>query len=360
LRVTAIGPRSIEVGESLELVGKVALPVSSMVSEVKSEWTLPDGTVVNGDELSFSPTKVESDLGYTKLRFAGWAKGFKEQTYAYRDVTVRTVLYEFPEFEMNVSYKTRYSPMVATAVLRKLSLPTIPMKFKYKLNKIDGMEVTYQFNNRLTFSLLKPGIHQIEGVVTDDRGNTRELIEIVEVLDPPKPELTVNKSFSNSFLRDPLDINLSTRVKFGHPWDKISKVSWYINDVIQDDEVSSNISFDNLIAGTYDIKVKIDSEYGAVAEDVFNLVVNPNKAPVCSISHSQQYSRLKLNAICKDEDGRMKSYRWYFNGQEVDSKSYAVSRSIQNGETSILVKLEGVDDSGDVGSYETTIHIAPR
>ncbi|WP_079324390.1 Ig-like domain-containing protein [Vibrio sp. L85] len=357
VRISIQQPRIVEAGVPVELNAVVRLATSQLKSEVVNQWVLPDGTIVDGTKLTYTPTESDAALGHTDITFVSWVKQLKDDTYATKDLSIRTWKYEFPEYRFDVNYRTRYAPVSATAIARKLESQPVAVEYTYNFLKFDGMEVDRQSNERLYFSATKPGLHQLTVVISDDRGNSKEITEIMEVLEPPETKIELTANYSTEFMRDPLDASIRARVELGHPDDRVDTYEWYLDDVLLDDQTSTRAYVEGMTEGKHQIKVKVTSEFGIVQEQLLDVEVAPNKAPVCNITYKQYSSTIAVQSGCVDPDGDMATHNWFVDGELVHVHADNLSVAGRPGK-SIHFRVVGYDDSGD--KSEATLVVTPN
>ncbi|NMU52798.1 hypothetical protein, partial [Vibrio parahaemolyticus] len=90
VRISSQQPRIVEAGVPVELNAVVRLATSQLKSEVVNQWILPDGTIVDGTKLTYTPTESDAALGHTDITFVSWVKQLKDDTYATKDLSIRT------------------------------------------------------------------------------------------------------------------------------------------------------------------------------------------------------------------------------------------------------------------------------
>ena len=355
--VSVITPRIIEAGVPVSLNAVVRLASSQLKSDYESQWILPDGTKVLGNELTYTPTEADAKEGFTELRFQAWVSQLKEDTISTKDLSIRTWEYEFPEFRFDVFYSNRYAPVSAQAVVRKLDTQPVTVNYTYEFQIFDGMEVTRESNNRVYFMATKPGIHQFNVVIRDDRGNEKTMTEIMEVLNPPETKVTLSATYSTEYMREPLDASVRTRVELGHPDDRVATYSWYLDDELLPDLTSSRASIDGLEEGEHTVKAKVVSKYGIEQEELLTINVAPNSEPVCNLSYKQYGSTINAMSGCKDSDGKLSTHNWYVDGEIVNVHANNVSVIGKPGKL-IHFRVVGFDDSGDTG--EASLEVTPK
>ncbi|WP_432782835.1 Ig-like domain-containing protein [Vibrio parahaemolyticus] len=357
VRISVQAPRLAETGKPFTIQPIVRLASGQLESEVVTEWLLPDGSVLTSNDLTYTPTSTDAEKGHSELQFRSWVKQLKEETYAVKDLSIRTWEYEFPKFRFDVNYRTRYAPIQATAVVRKLEHQPAPVEFTYDFQMFEGMEKERESRERLTFSATKPGIHQMRVVIKDDRGNEKTMYELLEVLPPPATKVELNANYSTQYMRQPLDASVRSRIVLGHPEDRVETYEWFLDGELLADQTSSRASIDNMQEGEREIKLKVTSKFGITQEETMTVQVAPNTPPKCDMTYRQYGSTISVQSGCNDSDGRMSTHNWFVDG---DMKKVHANNISVTGKSGIPLHLRviGYDDSGDTA--EASIEITPN
>lgn len=356
VRISVDTPRVLEVGETYKLDAIVRLATSQLKSEVISEWVLPNGTTKPGLSLNYVPTIEDGEKGHTDLEFHAWVKGLKDSTYAKRDINVRAWKYKLPEYRFDVNYRTRYAPVSATAIMRKLESQPVPVEYTYNFVPFDGMVKDRQSSGRLYFTATKPGIHELTVIIKDDRGNEKQMTEIMEVLEPPETKIELSANYSTKYMRDPLDATVRARVELGHPDDRVEKFEWFLDDKLLEEQTKTRADVTGMTAGKHKVKVKVTSKFGLVKEATLDVNVAENLPPVCNIEYKQYGSTINARSGCEDPDGEMATHNWFVDGELVHVHANNVSVPGHSGDT-IHFRVVGYDDSG--AKAESTLVVKP-
>ena len=97
--------------------------------------------------------------------------------------------------------------------------------------------------------------------------------------------------------------------------------------------------------GSYEIKAVTTSQYGQVTEVIENYTVNANSLPECVSDQLVRSGTIRITANCKDNDGYVIGYDWWFNGEYVGRG--AASTQLRFSEyPSMTVNYEAIDDAG--------------
>ncbi|EPR7484005.1 TPA: Ig-like domain-containing protein [Vibrio parahaemolyticus] len=356
VRISLQTPRLAEAGKSFTVEPIVRLATGQLESEVVTEWVLPDGTIVQSNDLTYTPTSADAEKGRTELQFRAWVKQLKDDTYAVKDLSIRTWEYKFPKFRFDVNYRTRYAPIEATAVVRKLEHQPGRVDFTYDFQMFEGMVKERENRERLYFSATKPGIHQMRVVIKDDRGNEKTMYELLEVLPPPATKVELSANYSTQYMRQPLDASVRSRIVLGHPNDRVEKYEWFLDGKLLADQTSSRASIDNMKEGEREIKLKVTSKFGITQEETMTVQVAPNMPPKCEMTYRQYGSTISVQSGCKDSDGRMSTHNWFVDGELKKVYANNISVTGKSGEP-IHFRVVGYDDSGDTA--EATMEITP-
>ena len=350
-------PRLVEVGVPFTLTPSVRLATSQLKSETYTQWVLSDGTIVAGNELTYTPTDADAENSHTDFKFQAWVVGLKDETFAEKDVSISTWKYTFPEFSLKLNYRTRYAPVTATAIVRKLDYPRGNVDFTYDFEMFEGMVQNRNTGERLYFTANEVGVHEVRVNIKDDRGNEKEMMTMLEVLPPPDTVIEISANYSTPYMRYPLDASIRTRVELGHPNDRIDKYEWYLDGELIPDEESSRVTVEDLGEGNHQVVVRVTSEFGIAKEERLDIQVAPNVPGECDMSYRQYGSSINVKSGCEDPDGRMSTFNWYVDGELIHVHANNVSVISKPGEA-IDFRVVGFDDSG--ASTEASLSVMPE
>ncbi len=321
---------------------------------VRGEWRLPDGSVVEGPDLEYSPTAQDAEKHQALMEYVAWIEGFKEQTLATfrRAVTVGT--YAWPEFRVD----TKIAPEVAPSLVTLTAAPE--SGYSGKLEKpayawqlpASAQLVREQDQGRvLQVNFPEAGSFEVGVTITDARGATRQASGTVTLGEPAPFQVVFAPLFSNSLHRELLDLTLRANVTGGHPQDRLAEYLFTINS--PDAQVTSFTGsgiIKGLRAGDYTARLRALSKLGKVVEADYPISVIANQPPTCQVTTWEAGDYHWWKAACQDTDGRVTGYRWYQDEKLISSgQSIRVKKSDLTG----TLRFEAIDDAQ--GTYKETL-----
>ncbi|MFA5110828.1 MAG: Ig-like domain-containing protein [Desulfobaccales bacterium] len=321
---------------------------------VRGEWRLPDGSIVKGPDLEYSPTAQDAEKHRALMEYVAWIEGFKEQTLATfrRAVTVGT--YAWPEFRVD----TKIAPKVAPSLVTLTATPE--SGYSGKLEKpayawqlpAAAQLVREQDQGRvLQVNFPEAGSFEVGVTITDARGATGQASGTVTLGEPAPFQVVFAPLFSNSLHRELLDLTLRANVTGGHPQDRLAEYLFTINS--PDAQVTSFTGsgvIKGLKAGDYTARLQALSKLGKVVEADYPLSVIANQPPTCQVTTWEAGDYRWWKAACQDSDGRVAGYRWY-----QDDKLISSGQSIRAKKSDLIGtwRFEALDDAG--GAYRETL-----
>jgi hypothetical protein len=99
--------------------------------------------------------------------------------------------------------------------------------------------------------------------------------------------------------------------------------------------------------GDHTVRLDITSEHGVKAHGEVVVKVHQNEAPACTLSAREAKAALRVDADCRDVDGRISTYKWWVNGKQVAVSSKTLSITVKQDEPLPTVTVVAVDDAGD-------------
>lgn len=345
-RTYVAGPNVIETGKTYVFKANVQLPYRGMDAQLNGFFTLPDGSTVEGDSIEYTPT--EEDLAKTSINttYTAWIEGYRDQgaesTYSLQS---RVWQYVWPKFNMQVRKTADVAPATITAVVRPVGFSGKLEEPTYEWVIPDGVAVEKRsLPTNTAFVVNEPGEYLLKVIVRDARGHEAVVEQLLTIGQAAEYEIDLQYSVSNPVMREPLDVLLRPYISGGHPRDRISTRTYSVDGT---DLGSTGIyGRANLLAGDHKVKLTIQSEMGHEVEKEVTIPVVKNQLPSCSLTSRETVSSLMVYAVCKDPDGRMKSYEWTVDGERLSISSERITINKAAGESNPSVSLIGVDDSG--------------
>ena len=347
-RLSARIPRLMEVGYAYRLEAIGRKPFNGMTQEILYEWEFPDGTIKYEPIIDFTP--IESDVVDRKvnIKLRAWIEGYKVATMKEKELNIRTWKYEFPEHELKVVQRQLFAPSEVMMVIRKPRIYAPGVQFEYNFSyDTEAIEFVYAVGDRTKIKLLTPGIHQIDVSVTDNRGNIQEITHFLEALELEPIEVESRETFSNQYDREPLDVSMRISTTLSHPKDRIVDYKWFLNDeqLSEDGSRQYRWIYENLGVGTHTLVGQIITDFGQVGEFTKVIEVKENEPPTCTHSLTEYTSYARITLSCNDTDGKIQTYKWFVNGEEVGAWSRSIALSYEDED--ITVTGEAYDDSGE-------------
>lgn len=356
--VRPVGPRTVmaqikathlvELGVPIKVEAQVLNLNGGVDLPIVYEWVKPNGQT--SDEVMFEYTPQESDLdpqGRLNFSLKAWVKGYKEQTFRETQRNLETWKYEFPDMNIAVRSNILVAPATITGMIevKRTFMPGITYEYEWLENdSIEAKSPTRIYSELL---VKKAGVHELQAKVTDSRGASRILSKYIDVLEPDE---TIGKFIyfpSNRYSRAPLGLVTRAQMTGGHPRDYIIDYKWYINGVEQEtlQPRSPMFRFEIEEPGNYEIKSVATSQYGQVTEVVENYTVNANSLPQCTSDQLERSGTILITANCKDEDGYVIGYDWWFNGEYVGRGAASTQLRLSEYPT-MNITYEAIDDAG--------------
>lgn len=321
---------------------------------VEGEWELPDGRVVSGAAVDYSPTAADAANGRGLVRYRAWIKGMKEATLAAVAKTIPVTVYDWPGFSIQVGQDYDLAPSrVTLGAWPANGRPWALEKPQYSWNLPEGVEVVRTLEGGRVVQAVFPraGSHRVTVSVRDARGSTAEAAAIVELGEAPPFAVSFQPVYSNETHREPLSVWLRPRFSGGHPADRIQDVKYALD--APGVEINHSLGLvSGLPAGSHTIKLTATSKFGQTLAAELPVEVKPNRPPSCTVTSRSDARYIYLAADCSDPDGKVVMYRWYRDGRVVGcSNRLTVSRSDVNAP----FRFEAVDDNG--ARYQETLNL---
>tara|TARA_Y100000780_G_scaffold178995_1_gene164303 strand:- start:15945 stop:20147 length:4203 start_codon:yes stop_codon:yes gene_type:complete len=343
--------KKAEIGETVDLQGKVTVPSYFSGETLRYQITLPDGSVV--DDLELSHTFIASDFVGGEARFSlrSWIEGFELSTVSTSNFSVAEITYAgLPPTSVDLTTPKRVNFSSVSLRLKYPDKDLIPNSVEVtasvELPADDSLELQYLIGTSLKLRALKEGTHAILVRFSDNRGNERDHIEFVEITEPPEIELSMKNTSTEMYIRPPYRLASSLSMSFGSPDDRVESILWELNG---DEYDLSNRTINRFVlnsSGSYEIKATVTSKFGQTKSVSTYLELLPNQLPECDPFWESRDSMLLLNANCKDYDGKI--YRVAFT-YKPDADSY---RTINRYFSPSLAFFQGLYDDSEPVSME--------
>lgn len=350
-RISAQGPRDIEVGKTYHYQGTVKPSWGGMesVHRMVSEWQLPDGALVAGQTLDWSPT-AQDLIDKQPLVFRAWVDGFKEATLREATLSYAPWAYVWPNWSITMKQLTVQAPSDLNLLVAH-DLPAMNRRFEgltYEWSfppNVNGRQHA-AFPNRASAQALYAGEYDISVAIRDSRGHETVLTQhvITEAAAPYSATLKVGKS--NLFGRAPMTVTVRPTVYGGHPLDKVIGQIWKVDGVPVDDYTNRSFMVKEIAeAGDHLISYTLNSQMGETLTVNEALPLMPNQPPSCELTPKPNVYVVYAEARCSDPDGKIIGYSWEVNGQPIGSTGYRISFSKTGSPQSAHVTITAMDDA---------------
>lgn len=349
-------PKNVEVGSTHVITGTAFTRIESLNERVLTEWVLPSGEVVTGNELTITFDEADLEGRYFNLTFQAWIEGAKDETMRSTRARISSWKYEFPDVTLTLPHTVKYAP---SSMLAWVSVPrhyAPGVEYTYKLEPVAGVNVLKQEDNKFTLEYTKPGIVNVSFTVSNNRGDSRTLSQYVEVLPPQPLNVEIVSTFSNSFKRYPLDISLRARAALNHPEDRVELYRWYVDGKLISETRKFREVAGNLEVGKHTIKVEVQTDFGQTGEYEFDVTVIPNIKPTGTVKMTETDNYYELIASCDDTDGRILAVSWMLNNEQLAHGHSVIQFTKSKLSGTNTVNLKCYDDSGDYISVDQIIY----
>ncbi|WAK04360.1 hypothetical protein [Methylobacter sp. YRD-M1] len=350
-RVSAQGPKAVEVGKIYHYQGTVRPSWGGMesVHSLVTEWQLPDGSLVAGQTLDWSPT-AQDLIDKQPLVFRAWVDGFKDATLKETTLSYAPWAYVWPNWSMTMKQLTVQAPSDLNLFVTH-DLPAMNRRFEglsYEWSfppNVNGHQHA-AFPNRATAQALYAGEYDINVTIRDSRGHETVLTQhvITEAAEPY--HVTFNIGKSNLFGRAPMTVTVRPTVYGGHPLDKVIGQIWKVDGVPVDDYTNRSFMVKEIAeAGDHFISYTLNSQMGVTLTVNVELPLVPNQPPSCELKANPNFYAVYAEAKCTDPDGKIIGYSWEVNGQPISATGYRISFSKTGSPQSAQVTITAMDDA---------------
>lgn len=319
---------------------------------VVGRWIMPDGTIVEGFEVEFSPS---SGTGRYTLVFEAWIDGYRDSTLRVVEKKVNAAIYEFPV------------PRIVARVTEGVAPAAISFKTEFTKKRVSGARyrITYHWdfgdgetvtteNYFVTHEFGRAGSYLVRMTAVDQYGNSSSDSVTVNIV-PPETLVSIKTVTSNKFNRAPVDVIAKATVTRGSQLDRLVGFEWKVNnEVVRGDIDVMKIRLTE--PGTYEIRYTAYMRSGSVGEGRVTVTVNPNRPPECSLDYRVVSGYVVLAASCSDPDGRISSYKWDLDDGR--GLRYGTTRmSFKATPGTRTVRVVATDDCGATGEATATVTV---
>lgn len=337
----------VEVNKEFTLKGEAIFPYRNMSGEIKGFFTLPNGDVIEQEEIQYTPTEADFEAGTLEFSYTAWIEGYRDQGAERTAKTrVKTWRYVWPKFVLETKQDVRVAPATSTSTVRAIGFRGKLDEVKYEWVLPENAPVTVNDETRKSVFLADKGNYEIGVIVSDARGNVTELKNLVTLNEPEPYKLVAQPNYSNANMREPLDLRVGSYLRGGHPHDRIARLEYKLNGKVID-KSGLHATAKNLLAGSFDGMVEVETNMGHKLQEKFSFDVIKNMPPVCeNLTYKQTIASLLIYAKCSDPDGRIRGYEWVINGNTMTTTSNRHSLNYKEGEPIPSISVIAIDDVG--------------
>jgi PKD repeat protein len=340
-------PRVVLVGRSLTATAS-ARAWSDQAPPVQIQWTLPDGSRASGS----SVTVVCSQAGDCPLQVVAWHEGYdRDEERGRATATIRARDYQFPT-HLRVEPLTERNHAAPLQALIRVdgnfrNSPLVCCSFTYDYG--DGAPPETTVRSRRAHQYNRPGTYVPRVTVSDELGNTATIEGPPIVVEQPMPlQVTLNTKYSNAWQRPPVTVGIEPTIVGGQKGEKVTDLEWLVDG----QSVGAGPRFRSLFTtpGDHQVRLVVTTTSQQTTADAA-VRVNPNQKPVCQIALKElpppaQPVTVRMQAVCRDPDGRITAYRWDLGEpQPVEGRLFVVRRFTEPG--TYPVSLTVTDNSGE-------------
>lgn len=344
-------PEMVESGVPVKLKGTFKDEYSLVPGLVyHQEWETPEG-IQSGGEIEWIPS---SSSKKPTVKYRVWVEGYKDETIREVAQTVKVWDYVFPRLTTGERQHYRLAP-TKIEMRNTTILPTYPgVVYTTTIEPSAGVKEVSFDGTRFIGEITEPGVYVVKLTMSDNRGNAETSEHMFAVDEAIPMEVSIKPTYSNKFMRAPLNVTMSSTFKLDHPSDSLVQYGWTLDGQEVKDTLRRQL-FTGLTAGDHTIVFTALSEYGQRAHVEHNFTVVPNKPAECKLEPTSTASSWRVNMSCIDTDGRVVAYRWKINGEVIGNTSYAISLTKSLNPGGMEIEAVAIDDSGDETTATTTL-----
>jgi len=331
VKVALSGSKVLEVGEEGELIATIRTDWDNAHAGfvIHGQWRLPNGTLVDGTTLRWTPTN--DDFLSSKMPvFTAWVADFAQQTAT--SITPRIILKKYVWPDWSLQFKSE--AMQAPAAIR---LTVVAPPDQLKLFSAIKEKVTYTWGlpSNVSAAVIRGGVasfvadnagdYPVQVKIEDTRGNVKVLDYTVSVAAPVPIEVNFKTTASNSFNRVPLSLNVKPQFFRLHPREKIVSYRFYRDETLIDDNTKGSVVINFSEPGSYMLKVEAETNLNRTVISERSITVIANKPPTCKLTTRIYKASASITAECKDPDGKIKAFAWKVNGEAIKSSSHRIT-----------------------------------
>lgn len=349
------GTRIAETGNPVTLSAIIREPYLRMGLDIYGYWRMPDGTIHEGDELTFNAPELAPDQDYMFVEYVAWIDGYRDQgAESVRVHRMRFWEYKFPEFRIEARQTADVAPVDISAYVRPLGFTGSLEDPTYEWTIPDGVDVTWDRTARARVMTIKePGTYTLTADIRDARGSHAQTTRTF-VIGEPEPLKVDMELRDRTLVRAPYEALVRPMISGGHPRDYYETMVYSVNGEVLED--TGRYARLKLPEGEHEIRLDVTTRMGETAYGTHRVMVARNQIPSCTMEKRLAYGSWRLSAECADPDGRVREYKWLIDGNplSISTNRVSVPETIFQGKDRITVELRAMDDSGDLSSPIST------
>lgn len=341
------GPKTLETGKVGTYTAAIRTPWDNAAAgfTLIGNWTLPDGTVVPGNTLDWTPTAADFTANKTPV-FTAVVEGHEAATSVSVAPLVALKQFQWPTWALQAKYNILEAPAnirlaVVAPIAEIRAFQSVKEKATYTWTVPTNAIGAKATGTSASFIADQPGDYPVTVVVADGRGNTQTLTTTIAVLPPAPMTANYKVTADNRYMRAPTKLNLRPQFSNGHPTEKITAYRFFQDGVLLGATTKGAMTTTLANAGNYVLTVEADTTLGRTVTATSNITIVPNQAPTCTLTSRAFTSSGLISTSCTDADGRIKSYAWTVNGQPATAMGSRVTVPLGS-----AVSVTVTDDSG--------------
>lgn len=353
MRTGLSAPRSAEVDFPVTLESLSRYPDPMITSTTINEFELPDGTKVQQDTLEY--VIKESDLrdGATEFVLRSWIEGYKEQTLGEERVSIPTLKYTFPETQLFASryYALAPTEIRLTSVSDRVSVNGIEFTYDWLFDE-SKFDMLIDSGSSIRLLAKQPGLHEVELVMRDNRGNEQRFSELLAVEQSPPSSVELSSRLTKRNMRVPISATVNARIDLSHRQDRVANIEWLVNGEVID-AIGTYQTVDFTDAGSNEVTVRVTTELGQEAEETVSYEFLPNLPPTCDPVVEDEDTFYNVVHNCRDSDGQISKVSYFY---DIGSNEY-VSTDLRFKKSTFptaTVEIIAVDDGGEEATYSVS------
>ena len=349
--VSVTKPRVVFVNEPTEFTVNL-YSRTGITTRLFGRWVLPDDSYSSGNTLTHTFTEP---MVITEIRYEAWYQGYEEDMVV-KTVNVYPLEYVFPDFTV-ISYAGMEGVVPFFTVFRASA----------DTKKPRGREITFDwdFGDSTTFTsttssfatkeYTEPGTYTVTLHVVDEQGNVDDETLQIVLREPDPIELSIIKSYSNKYMRDPLVVYAKPQISGGHPRERTIAYQWSVDGV--EETTKSRLYYKMPDTGDYDLGIEIQTTFGNTSSTVDTITVVPNTPPTCDFTYEDKPKMplTYLRGNCVDDDGKVVRYHWDYGDGNEQTSHMGYGYYTKSGTYSVT--LTATDDAGAEGSITKPVTV---